>query len=92
MGSAFEKNCSVAGSALSVVAGAIFFVVACISGAVGRRQEWIRETQAAFDEGGDRWETVRLGRAQFHLDQSVTFRSKRIAYLFSSARNFWLRN
>ena len=30
LGSSFEKNCSVAGSALSVVAGAIFFVVACI--------------------------------------------------------------
>jgi hypothetical protein len=30
IGSAFEKNCCVAGSAVSVLAGAIFFVAACI--------------------------------------------------------------
>ena len=62
-GSALEKNCCLAGGAGSLWQGRYFLLSPVFTGAGGRRQEWIRETQAAFDEGGDRWETVRLGRA-----------------------------
>jgi hypothetical protein len=45
MGSAFEKNCCVAGSAVSVLAGAIFLVAACIYWI-----RWLAEPPAAGED------------------------------------------
>ena len=66
MGSALEKNCCVAGSALSMLAGAVFFVAACIYWS-----RWPAEPPAAGEDERNssrvRWGRVTSGQSKATL-------------------------